>query len=85
MKTLHLKEMPTSAPSAKKQWSQLIGKRVEIITKIGYIVTGYVENIQAHILTVIDVTIKRRDSIELERQSKPVHIGCENIALAIEL
>jgi hypothetical protein len=83
MNTLHLKKKPESA--AKKQWDQLIGKRVEITTKMGYVITGWVETSQAHVLTVIDATVKRRDSPEIERQSKPVHIGCENIAVAIEL
>ena len=85
MNTLHLKKktVPESAP--KKQWDQLIGKRVEIITKMGYVITGWAEASQAHVLTVIDATIKRRDSPEIERQSMPVHIGCESIAMAIEL
>ena len=85
MNTLHLKKktVPESAP--KKQWEQLIGKRVEVITKMGYVITGWAEASQAHVLTVIDATIKRRDSPETERQSMPVHIGCENIAMAIEL
>jgi hypothetical protein len=52
---------------------------------MGYVITGWVETSQAHVLTVIDATVKRRDSPEIERQSKPVHIGCENIAVAIEL
>ena len=85
MNTLHLKKktVPESAP--KKQWDQLIGKRVEVTTKMGYVVTGWAEASQAHVLTVIDATVKRRDSPEIERQSKPVHIGCENIAIAFEL
>ena len=85
MNTLHLKKktVPESAP--KKQWDQLIGKRIEVITKIGYVITGWAEGSQAHVLTVIDATVKRRDSLEVERQSKPIHIGCENIAVAIEL
>ena len=85
MNTLHLKKktVPESAP--KKQWDQLIGKRVEIITKMGYVITGWAEASQAQVLTVIDATIKRRDSPEIERQSMPVHIGLENIAMAIEL
>ena len=85
MNTLHLKKktVPESAP--KKQWEQLIGKRVEVITKMDYVVTGWAEASQAHVLTVIDATIKRRDSPETERQSMPVHIGCKSIAMAIEL
>jgi len=83
MNTLHLKKKPT--PTPKKQWDQLIGKRVEVITKMGYVITGWAEATQAHVLTIIDATIKRRDSPETERQSMPVHIGCENIAMAIEL
>jgi hypothetical protein len=83
MNTLHLKKKPESPP--KKQWDQLIGKRVELITKIGYVITGWAEGSQAHVLTVIDAAVKRRDSLEVERQSKPIHIGCENIAVAIEL
>ena len=83
MNTLHLKKKPE--PTPKKQWAQLIGKRVEVITKIGYVITGWVEASQAHVLTVIDATVKRRDSPEVERQSKLVHIGCENNAVAIEL
>jgi hypothetical protein len=55
-----------------------------MITKMGCVITGWAEASQAHVLTVIDATIKRRDSLEIERQSKPVHIGCENIALALE-
>ncbi len=85
MNTLHLKKKPTPTPTPKKQWDQLIGKRVEVTTKIGYVITGWAETIQAHVLTIIDATIKRRDSPEIERQSKPVHIGCENIAIAVEL
>ena len=83
MNTLHLKKKTESPP--KKQWDQLIGKRVEVITKMGYVITGWAEASQAHVLTVIDATIKRRDSPEIERQAMPVHIGCENIAMAIEL
>lgn len=83
MNTLHLKKKHT--PTPKKQWDQLIGKRVEVTTKIGYVITGWAETSQAHVLTIIDATIKRRDSPENERQSKPVHIGCENIAIAVEL
>jgi hypothetical protein len=83
--TLHLKKNHMPEPTPKKQWSQLIGKNVEVITKVGYVITGWVEVSQAHALTVIDATIKRRDSPEVERQSKPVHIGCENIAIAVEL
>jgi len=85
MNTLHLKKKPSIAPTPKKQWDQLIGKRVEVITKMGYVITGWAEASQAHVLTVIDATVKRRDSPETERQSKPVHIGCENIAIAFEL
>ena len=85
MNTLHLKKKPSITPTPKKQWDQLIGKRVEVITKIGYVITGLAAASQAHVLTVIDATVKRRDSPEVERQSKPVHIGCENIAVAIEL
>ena len=83
MTTLHLKKKPE--PTPKKQWDELIGKRVEVITKIGYVITGWAEASQAHVLTVIDATIKRRDSPETERQSMPVHIGCKSIAMAIEL
>ena len=83
MNTLHMKKKPP--PTRKKQWDQLIGKRVEITTKMGYVITGWAESSQAHVLTVIDATVKRRDSPETERQSMPVHIGCENIAMAIEL
>ena len=83
MNTLHLKKKPESAP--KKQWDQLVGKRVEVITKIGYVITGWAEASQAHVLTAIDATIKKRESPETERQSMPVHIGLENIAMAIEL
>lgn len=83
MNTLHLKKKPT--PTPKKQWDQLIGKRVEVITKMGYVITGWAEGSQSHVLTVIDATVKRRDSLEVERQSKPIYIGCENIAVAIEL
>lgn len=82
MNALHLKKEPESAP--KKQWDQLVGKRVEVITKMGYVITGWAESSQAHVLTVIDATVKRRDSPLIESQSKPVHVGCENIALAIE-
>ena len=85
MNTLHLKKKPIPTSTPKKQWDQLIGKRVEVTTKIGYVITGWVEASQAHVLTVIDATVKRRDSPETERQSMPVHIGCENIAMAIEL
>ena len=85
MNTLHLKKKLIPLPELQKQWDQLIGKRVEVITKIGYVITGWAEGSQAHVLTVIDATVKRRDSTEIERQSKPVHIGCENIAIAIEL
>ena len=83
MNTLHLKKKPT--PTPKEQWDQLIGKRVEVITKMGYVITGWAESSQSHVLTVIDATVKRRDSLEVERQSKPIYIGCENIAVAIEL
>lgn len=85
MSTLHLKKKSTPEPTPKKQWSQLVGKQVEVITKVGYVINGFVEVSQAHVLTVIEASIKRRDSPEVERQSKPVHIGCENIAIAIEL
>jgi hypothetical protein len=85
MNTLHLKKKAAQELTPKRQWDQLIGKRVEVITKMGYVVTGWAEGSQAHVLTVIDATIKRRDSPETERQSMPVHIGCENIAMAIEL
>lgn len=85
MNTLHRKKAPTPEPAPRKQWDQLMGKRVEIVTKIGYLITGWVEASQAHVLTVIDATIQRRDSLEVERQLKPVHIGCRNIAVAIEL
>ena len=83
MNTLHLKKN-CARVSAKEAWEQLIGKRVEVITKMGYVITGWAEASQAHVLTVIDATVKRRDSPETERQSIPVHIGGENIALAIE-
>jgi len=82
MNTLHPKKK--SEPTPKKQWEQLIGKHVEIITKVGYVITGCVEVSQAHVLTIVEARVKRRDSSEFERQLKPVHIGCENIALAIE-
>ena len=85
MNTLHLKKGPTLKPTPKKQWDQLIGKRVEVITKIGYVVTGWAEASHAHVLTIIEATVKRRESDMFERQSKPVHVGCENIAMAIEL
>ena len=85
MNTSHWKKALNPEPTPKKQWDQLIGKRVEIITKIGYLITGWAESSQAHVLTVIEATIQRRDSSETERQSKPVHIDCGNIAVAIEL
>ena len=84
MNTLHLKKKTVPDLAPIKQWDQLIGKRVEVITKMGYVITGWAEASQAHVLTVIDATVKKRDSPEIERQSKPVHIGCENIALALE-
>jgi hypothetical protein len=39
MNTLHVKKKPESAP--KKQWNQIAGKRVEVITKMGYVITGW--------------------------------------------
>lgn len=85
MNTLHLKKTPMHEPTPNKQWSQLVGKQVEVITKVGFVINGWVEVSQSHVITVIDATIKRRDSSEVERQSKPVHVGCECIAIAIEL
>jgi hypothetical protein len=85
MNTLHLKKKPIPDPSPKKQWTQLIGKRAELLTKPGHEITGFVEKYDAHVLTLTDTTVKRRDADEHERQKNPVHVACETIAVAIEI
>ena len=85
MNTLHLKKKPIPDPSLKKQWAQLIGKRAELLTKPGHEITGFVEKYDAHVLTLTDTTVKRRDADEHERQKNPVHVACETIAVAIEI
>lgn len=85
MNTLQEKKKSATESVPKKQWDQLIGKRVEIITKIGYLITGWAESSQAQVLTITDASVMRQGASEIERQLKPVHIGCEYIAVAIEM
>jgi hypothetical protein len=78
MNALHPTKKSAMELTLKKQWDRLIGKRVEMVKKIGHVINGWVELSQVHVLTLIDVTIKQNDFHVVEHQPQPVHVSYEN-------
>lgn len=82
--TASLPVKSASKPQQLRQWEHLIGKSCEFILKIGYTVWGHVDGYNAHSLCITNASIQRRDAQILERHLFPIHIDCQNIAIAIE-
>lgn len=75
---------PATKTQSPRQWENLVGKRYELILKVGHIIRADVIGIYAHTLTVTNMQLERRDSDVVESYPQSAHIDCQNIAIAIE-